>query len=91
MPFLTTTNDVYVGARTDNLSLESSTRNLYTTAALVKTYCKKIGSIVRKKFLGGAPLPARLYCTRTYINVQGDSEKNLFDSWCISLLESADQ
>ena len=31
MPFLTTTNDVYVGARTFNLSVENPTRNLYTT------------------------------------------------------------
>ena len=32
MPFLTTTNDVYVGARTSNLSIESPTPNLYTMA-----------------------------------------------------------
>ena len=32
MPFLSTTNNVYVGARTFNLSVESPTRNLYTTA-----------------------------------------------------------
>ena len=34
MPFLTTTNDLYVGARTFNLSVESPTRNIYTTARL---------------------------------------------------------
>ena len=32
MPFLTKTNDVYVGARTFSLSVETQTRNLYTTA-----------------------------------------------------------
>ena len=34
MPFQTKTNDVYVGARTFYLSIESPTRNLYTTAGL---------------------------------------------------------
>ena len=40
MPFLTTTNDVYVGARTFNLSIESPTRNLYTTAGSINRRIK---------------------------------------------------
>ena len=39
MPFLTTTNDVYVGARTFNPSIESPTRNLYTTADFTRQVC----------------------------------------------------
>ena len=39
IPFLTTTNDVYVGARTFHLSVESPTRNLYTTAGPATYAC----------------------------------------------------